>query len=173
MLNEGSWIISQWLDVCKTFRDCKPRDTEIFPLTESALLLTHYASRVSVYRKLECSAIWSILTLWSIMEPKWWVVCSFMFKHFQYHVCLTVLDCYWDESYALSLYMQVDNIFYIYQEYVHPGSLSKCMNEHYGAITESIVRNFTRQIVSGLAYMHSKHIAHRYSLMYNLSIKFS
>ncbi|XP_050376822.1 mitogen-activated protein kinase kinase kinase 5-like [Argentina anserina] len=55
----------------------------------------------------------------------------------------------------------VDNQFYIYQEYVHPGSLSKYMNERYGVITESIVRNFTRQIVTGLAYMHSKYIAHR------------
>ncbi|PRQ47907.1 putative mitogen-activated protein kinase kinase kinase STE-STE11 family [Rosa chinensis] len=55
----------------------------------------------------------------------------------------------------------VGDRFYIYQEYVHPGSLSRYMNERYGAITESIVRNFTRQIMSGLAYMHSEHIAHR------------
>lgn len=60
------------------------------------------------------------------------------------------------------MYMQVGDRFHIYQEYVHPGSLNRYINERYGAITESIVRNFTRQIMSGLAYLHSQHIAHRY-----------
>ncbi|XP_078180300.1 mitogen-activated protein kinase kinase kinase 5-like isoform X2 [Carex rostrata] len=51
--------------------------------------------------------------------------------------------------------------FYIYLEYVHPGSINKYVRQHYGAMTESVVRNFTRHILSGLAYLHSKRIMHR------------
>ncbi|KAK9948852.1 hypothetical protein M0R45_004411 [Rubus argutus] len=56
---------------------------------------------------------------------------------------------------------KVGDRFHIYQEYVHPGSLNIYINERYGAITEPIVRKFTRQIMSGLAYLHSQYIAHR------------
>ncbi|GAU36142.1 hypothetical protein TSUD_316710 [Trifolium subterraneum] len=49
----------------------------------------------------------------------------------------------------------------IYMEYVHPGSLTKFMHEHCGAMTESVVRNFTRHILSGLAYLHSTKTIHR------------
>ncbi|KAL5754852.1 hypothetical protein ACOSP7_023072 [Xanthoceras sorbifolium] len=55
----------------------------------------------------------------------------------------------------------VEDKFYIYLEYVHPGSINKYVREHCGAMTESIVRNFTRHIVSGLAYLHSKKTIHR------------
>ncbi|KAL0350625.1 UNVERIFIED_CONTAM: Mitogen-activated protein kinase kinase kinase [Sesamum radiatum] len=55
----------------------------------------------------------------------------------------------------------VGDKFYIYLEYVHPGSISKFINDHCGAITESVVRNFTRHILSGLAYLHSKKTIHR------------
>ncbi|XVF36214.1 hypothetical protein REPUB_Repub19eG0039100 [Reevesia pubescens] len=55
----------------------------------------------------------------------------------------------------------VDDHFYIYLEYVHPGSINKYVREHCGAITESIVRNFTRHILSGLAYLHSSKTIHR------------
>ncbi|XP_022772825.1 mitogen-activated protein kinase kinase kinase 5-like isoform X2 [Durio zibethinus] len=55
----------------------------------------------------------------------------------------------------------VDDHFYIYLEYVHPGSINKYIREHCGAITESIVRNFTRHILSGLAYLHSSKTIHR------------
>lgn len=51
--------------------------------------------------------------------------------------------------------------FYIYLEYVHPGSISKYVYEHGEAMTESVVRNFTRHILSGLAYLHSKKTIHR------------
>ncbi|KAJ4760038.1 Mitogen-activated protein kinase kinase kinase YODA [Rhynchospora pubera] len=51
--------------------------------------------------------------------------------------------------------------FYIYLEYVHPGSINKYVRQHYGAMTESVVRNFTRHILNGLAYLHSKKIMHR------------
>ncbi|XP_061341361.1 mitogen-activated protein kinase kinase kinase 5-like [Gastrolobium bilobum] len=55
----------------------------------------------------------------------------------------------------------VEDKFYIYLEYIHPGSINKYVREHCGAITESVVRNFTRHIVSGLAYLHSKKTIHR------------
>lgn len=56
---------------------------------------------------------------------------------------------------------RVDDHFYIYLEYVHPGSVNKYIREHHGAITEAIVRNFTRHILSGLAYLHGRKTIHR------------
>jgi mitogen-activated protein kinase kinase kinase 3 len=56
---------------------------------------------------------------------------------------------------------QVGDQLCIYMEYVHPGSLTKFMHEHCGAMTESVVRNFTRHILSGLAYLHSTKTIHR------------
>ncbi|KAM1174769.1 hypothetical protein TB1_026660 [Malus domestica] len=55
----------------------------------------------------------------------------------------------------------VDDRFFIYLEYVHPGSINKYVHEHCGAITEAVVRNFTRHILSGLAYLHSTKTIHR------------
>lgn len=55
----------------------------------------------------------------------------------------------------------VDDRFYIYLEFVHPGSINKYVHEHCGAITEAVVRNFTRHILSGLAYLHSTKTIHR------------
>ncbi|KAJ6878858.1 mitogen-activated protein kinase kinase kinase 5-like [Populus alba x Populus x berolinensis] len=55
----------------------------------------------------------------------------------------------------------VDDQFYIYLEYINPGSINKYVREHCGHMTESIVRNFTRHILSGLAYLHSKKTVHR------------
>ncbi|VVA09546.1 PREDICTED: mitogen-activated kinase [Prunus dulcis] len=55
----------------------------------------------------------------------------------------------------------VDDRFYIYLEYVHPGSINKYVHEHCGAITEAVVRSFTRHILSGLAYLHSTKTIHR------------
>ncbi|XP_019182894.1 PREDICTED: mitogen-activated protein kinase kinase kinase YODA-like [Ipomoea nil] len=51
--------------------------------------------------------------------------------------------------------------FYIYLEYVHPGSINKFIRDHCGAITESVVRNFTRHILCGLAYLHGTKTIHR------------
>ncbi|CAN1221248.1 Mitogen-activated protein kinase kinase kinase 5 [Linum grandiflorum] len=56
---------------------------------------------------------------------------------------------------------QVEDHFYIYLEYVHPGSINKYVREHCGAVTESIVRSFTRHILSGLAYLHTMKTVHR------------
>ncbi|XP_027331591.1 mitogen-activated protein kinase kinase kinase 5-like isoform X2 [Abrus precatorius] len=55
----------------------------------------------------------------------------------------------------------VGNHLYINTEYVHPGSINKFIRDHCGAITESVVRNFTRHILSGLAYLHSNKTIHR------------
>lgn len=55
----------------------------------------------------------------------------------------------------------MEDRFCIYLEYVHPGSINKYVREHCGAVTESVVRNFTRHILSGLAYLHSKKTVHR------------
>ncbi|KAL3514560.1 hypothetical protein ACH5RR_027277 [Cinchona calisaya] len=55
----------------------------------------------------------------------------------------------------------IEDSFCIYLEYVHPGSINKYVREHCGTMTESVVRNFTRHIVSGLAYLHSKKTIHR------------
>ncbi|XP_077234143.1 mitogen-activated protein kinase kinase kinase 5-like isoform X2 [Tasmannia lanceolata] len=55
----------------------------------------------------------------------------------------------------------VEDRFYICLEYVYPGSISKYIRDHCGAVTESVVRNFTRHILSGLAYLHSKKTVHR------------
>lgn len=57
--------------------------------------------------------------------------------------------------------MQIEDRFCIYLEYVHPGAINKYVKEHCGALTESVVRNFTRHILSGLAYLHSKKTVHR------------
>ncbi|XP_072955684.1 mitogen-activated protein kinase kinase kinase 5-like isoform X1 [Typha angustifolia] len=55
----------------------------------------------------------------------------------------------------------IDDRFFIYLEYVHPGSMNKYVRQHCGAMTESVVRNFTRHILNGLDYLHSKKIMHR------------
>ncbi|KAJ9567583.1 hypothetical protein OSB04_003549 [Centaurea solstitialis] len=57
--------------------------------------------------------------------------------------------------------VQVEDKFCIYLEHVHPGSISKYVRERCGAVTESVVRNFTRHILSGLAYLHSEKTVHR------------
>ncbi|KAL8524005.1 hypothetical protein ACS0TY_013823 [Phlomoides rotata] len=55
----------------------------------------------------------------------------------------------------------IEDRFCIYLEYVHPGSVNKYIHEHCGAMTESIIRNFTRHILSGLAYLHNTKTIHR------------
>ncbi|KAK4771003.1 hypothetical protein SAY87_031535 [Trapa incisa] len=54
-----------------------------------------------------------------------------------------------------------DDHFYIYLEYVYPGSINNYVRDHFGAMTESVVRSFTRHILSGLAYLHSTNTIHR------------
>lgn len=70
-------------------------------------------------------------------------------------------QCSVAESSSLFLYVQVEDRFFIYLEYVHPGSINKYIRDHGGTMTEAVVRNFTRHILSGLAYLHNKKTVHR------------
>jgi len=54
----------------------------------------------------------------------------------------------------------VDDKLYIYLEYVSGGSIHKLLQE-YGQFGEPIIRSYTRQILAGLAYLHSKSTVHR------------
>ncbi|OMO58619.1 hypothetical protein COLO4_34486 [Corchorus olitorius] len=54
----------------------------------------------------------------------------------------------------------VDDKLYIYLEYVSGGSIYKLLQE-YGQFGESAIRNYTQQILSGLAYLHAKNTVHR------------
>ncbi|XP_028760676.1 uncharacterized protein LOC114719367 isoform X2 [Neltuma alba] len=48
----------------------------------------------------------------------------------------------------------------IYMELVQPGSLKKYIT-YRGALQESLVRDFTAQILSGLVYLHRRRVVHR------------
>jgi len=54
----------------------------------------------------------------------------------------------------------VEDLFYIYLEYVPGGSIYKLVND-YGPLEEPVIRIYTRQILSGLAYLHSMNTVHR------------
>lgn len=57
--------------------------------------------------------------------------------------------------------VQLEDRLYIYLEYVSGGSIHKLLQE-YGAFQEPVVRKYTRQILSGLAYLHNQNTVHRY-----------
>jgi len=63
------------------------------------------------------------------------------------------------EASELSL-TQVDDKLYIYLEYVSGGSIHKLLRE-YGQFGELVIRSYTQQILSGLAYLHAKNTLHR------------
>lgn len=48
----------------------------------------------------------------------------------------------------------------VYLEYVSGGSIHKLLQE-YGAFKEPVIQNYTRQIVSGLSYLHARNTVHR------------
>lgn len=48
----------------------------------------------------------------------------------------------------------------IFLEYISGGSVGSCLRKH-GRFTEPVVRNLTRQMLSGLMYLHSEGILHR------------
>ncbi|KAL2521295.1 mitogen-activated protein kinase kinase kinase 3 [Forsythia ovata] len=48
----------------------------------------------------------------------------------------------------------------VYLEYVSGGSIHKLLQE-YGAFGEPVIQNYTRQILSGLAYLHGRNTVHR------------
>uniref|UniRef100_A0ACD5ZAW0 Uncharacterized protein n=1 Tax=Avena sativa TaxID=4498 RepID=A0ACD5ZAW0_AVESA len=53
-----------------------------------------------------------------------------------------------------------DEALSIYLEYVSGGSIHKLLRE-YGPFREPVIRNYTRQILSGLAYLHGRNTVHR------------
>ncbi|XWS48458.1 hypothetical protein CRYUN_Cryun13aG0079100 [Craigia yunnanensis] len=55
---------------------------------------------------------------------------------------------------------KVDDRLYIYLEFVSGGSIYKLLPE-YGQLGELAIRSYTQQILSGLAYLHSKSTVHR------------
>ncbi|XWS61192.1 hypothetical protein CRYUN_Cryun07bG0104700 [Craigia yunnanensis] len=55
---------------------------------------------------------------------------------------------------------KVDDRLYIYLEYVSGGSIYKLLQE-YGQLGELAIRSYTQQILSGLAFLHSKSTVHR------------
>ncbi|KAE8689194.1 Mitogen-activated protein kinase kinase kinase YODA [Hibiscus syriacus] len=48
----------------------------------------------------------------------------------------------------------------VYLEYVSGGSIHKLLQE-YGAFKEPVIQNYTKQILSGLAYLHGRNTVHR------------
>ncbi|KAJ8752853.1 hypothetical protein K2173_008588 [Erythroxylum novogranatense] len=54
----------------------------------------------------------------------------------------------------------VGDKLYIYLEYVSGGSIYKLLQD-YGQLGELAIRSYTQQILSGLAYLHSKSTVHR------------
>ncbi|KAF8380216.1 hypothetical protein HHK36_027698 [Tetracentron sinense] len=54
----------------------------------------------------------------------------------------------------------VDDTLYIYLEYVSGGSIYKLLQD-YGQFGELAISIYTRQILSGLAYLHAKNTVHR------------
>jgi serine/threonine protein kinase len=55
---------------------------------------------------------------------------------------------------------QGEESLYVYLEFVSGGSIHKLLQE-YGPFKEPVIQNYTRQIVSGLAYLHARNTVHR------------
>ena len=53
-----------------------------------------------------------------------------------------------------------DQHFNIFLEYVPGGSVAAMLNS-YGSLQEPLIRNFVRQILAGLSYLHGREIIHR------------
>jgi serine/threonine protein kinase len=56
--------------------------------------------------------------------------------------------------------MQSDESLSICLEYVSGGSIHKLLRE-YGSFKEPVIRNYTGQILAGLAYLHGRNTVHR------------
>ncbi|KAK1378399.1 hypothetical protein POM88_025143 [Heracleum sosnowskyi] len=56
--------------------------------------------------------------------------------------------------------VQGEETLSVYLEYVSGGSIHKLLQE-YGAFGEPVIQNYTRQILSGLAYLHERNTVHR------------
>jgi len=55
---------------------------------------------------------------------------------------------------------QISNYYFLYLEYI-PGGSIKSMIDQFGGFNEILIRKYTKQILSGLKYLHDKKIIHR------------
>eukprot|EP00349_Pseudokeronopsis_sp_Brazil_P009621 CAMPEP_0202970246 /NCGR_PEP_ID=MMETSP1396-20130829/16234_1 /ASSEMBLY_ACC=CAM_ASM_000872 /TAXON_ID= /ORGANISM="Pseudokeronopsis sp., Strain Brazil" /LENGTH=125 /DNA_ID=CAMNT_0049698637 /DNA_START=810 /DNA_END=1188 /DNA_ORIENTATION=+ len=72
-----------------------------------------------------------------------------LLKNLQHENIVTFLDYSFKHEQEVHLYM----------EYL-PGGSIQSMLETYGPFDEEVIRNFTRQLLKGLSYLHSKHVIH-------------
>lgn len=56
--------------------------------------------------------------------------------------------------------VQIDGVFSVYMEYASNGSIDKLL-KNYGPFEECLIRHVTKEILSGLAYLHGNNIIHR------------
>ena len=55
---------------------------------------------------------------------------------------------------------QISNYYFLYLEYI-PGGSIKNMLDQFGGFNEILIKKYTKQILSGLKYLHDKKIIHR------------
>lgn len=55
---------------------------------------------------------------------------------------------------------QEEEDVYIYMEYMPGGSISSMLKQ-YGSFEEKVIKKFTKQVVLGLDYLHSKGVIHQ------------
>ncbi|KAM7463619.1 hypothetical protein LguiA_031740 [Lonicera macranthoides] len=76
-------------------------------------------------------------------------------KAARYCLCMTL-----DKSFKLRAVCAAEDTLSVYLEYVYGGSIHKLLQE-YGSFREPVMQNYTRQILSGLAYLHGRNTVHR------------
>ncbi|KAF8023897.1 hypothetical protein BT93_F1173 [Corymbia citriodora subsp. variegata] len=70
------------------------------------------------------------------------------------HPCSTGIHNLRPQNFNIFIHTQAEDRLNIYLEYAHQGSIDKYNQEHFDSLTESVLRTFTRHIVTGLAYLH-------------------